>query len=96
MTKFELIEELAIRSEIPKKMAAQVINMMFKSMSDTLARGDRIEIRGFGTIVSKHYPAYDGRNPRTGKVVLVAEKVLPFFKAGKALRERVDNKRSSE
>ena len=96
MTKFELIEKLANRADIPKKMAEQVINMMFKSMSDTLARGDRIEVRGFGTFVSKHYPAYDGRNPRTGEVVHVAEKILPFFKVGRELRKRVDSKLYSE
>ena len=96
MTKFDLIEELAARADIPKKMAEQVVNMMFKSMSDTLARGDRIDIRGFGTFVSKHYPAYDGRNPRTGEVVPVAEKILPFFKVGRALRQRVDGRQTSE
>ena len=96
MTKFDLIEELATRADIPKKMAEKVINMMFKSMSDTLARGDRIDIRGFGTFVSKHYPAYNGRNPRTGEVVHVAEKRSPFFKVGRELRKRVDNKPSSE
>ena len=74
MTKFELIEKLAARADIPRKMAEQVVNMMFKSMSDTLARGDRIEFRGFGTFVSKHYSAYDGRNPRTGEVDLPREK----------------------
>jgi len=96
MTKSELIEELASRSDIPKKMAEKVINMIFKSMSDTLARGDHIEFRGFGSFVSKHYPAYNGRNPRTGEVIHVAEKTLPSFKVGRALRRRVDNKPSSE
>lgn len=91
MTKFDLIEELAIRSDIPKKMAEQVAKLLFQSMADSLARGDRIEIRGFGTFVSKHYPAYEGRNPRTGEIIHVAEKRLPFFKVGKNLRLRVDN-----
>ena len=57
---------------------------------------DRIEIRGFGSFISKYYPAYDGRNPRTGKVIRVAEKHLPFFKVGKKLRDRVDGKKSQE
>jgi len=96
MTKFDLIEELATRANIPNKKAAQVINMMFKSMADTLARGDRIEFRGFGTFVSKHYPAYDGRNPRTGEVVQVAEKILPSFRVGRELRKRVDKKPTPE
>lgn len=92
MTKFELINSLAIKADIPKKQAEQIVNLIFSAMADALARGDRIEIRGFGSFVSKHYPAYEGRNPRTGDVVEVAEKNLPFFKVGKELRKRVNNK----
>lgn len=92
MTKFELINALAVKADIPKKQAEQIVNLIFSSMADALARGDRIEIRGFGSFVSKHYPAYEGRNPRTGEVVEVAEKNLPFFKVGKELRKRVNNK----
>ena len=91
MTKFELINTLALQAEIPKKQAEQIVNLMFSSMSDALKDGQRIEVRGFGSFVSKHYPAYEGRNPRTGEIVQVAEKRLPFFKVGKELRLRVDN-----
>ena len=58
-------------------------------MEDALVRGDRIEIRGFGSFKTKHYPAYTGRNPKTGDPIAVDEKVLPVFKVGKQLRERV-------
>jgi len=60
-------------------------------MEDALVRGDRIEIRGFGSFKTKHYPAYTGRNPKTGAPIAVEEKVLPVFKVGKQLRERVLN-----
>jgi integration host factor subunit beta len=90
MNKSDLIETLAARADTTRKQAERVVNLIFDSMSGALVNGDRIEIRGFGTFVSKHYPAYEGRNPRTGAVIRVAEKHLPFFKVGKDLRERVD------
>ena len=92
MNKSDLVEKMATDADITKKQAELVVKLIFDSMAETLARGDRIEIRGFGSFISKHYPAYDGRNPRTGKVIRVAEKYLPFFKVGKELRERVDGK----
>jgi integration host factor subunit beta len=92
MNKSDLIEKLAMQADRTRKQAEQVVNLIFDSMSNALLQEDRIEIRGFGTFVSKHYPAYDGRNPRTGEVIRVAEKHLPFFKVGKDLRERVDEK----
>ena len=95
MNKSDLIEKLASDTDVTKKQAEQVVKLIFDSMAETLARGDRIEIRGFGTFVSKHYLAYDGRNPRTGEIIHVAEKHLPFFKVGKGLRERVDGKKES-
>ncbi len=94
MNKSDLVEKVASQAETTKKQAEQVVNLVFDSMSNALANGDRIEIRGFGTFVSKHYPAYEGRNPRTGEVIQVDEKHLPFFKVGKNLRERVDGKSS--
>ena len=59
-------------------------------MSDALTREDRVEIRGLCSIYVKKYKAYTGRNPRTGKKVKIKPKKLPFFKAGKELRDRVD------
>ncbi|RJO74438.1 MAG: integration host factor subunit beta [Myxococcales bacterium] len=92
MNKSELIEQLAVRANITKKKAELVVNLIFDSMSDALVQGERIEIRGFGSLVNKHYGAYSGRNPRTGEVISVPEKRLPFFKVGKELRERVDKR----
>jgi integration host factor subunit beta len=90
MNKSELVEKLAERAKITKKRAEQVVNLVFEQMTEALRRGDRIEIRGFGSFTSKSYDAYTGRNPRTGETIHVPAKRLPFFKVGKELKERVD------
>jgi integration host factor subunit beta len=91
MTKSELIEKMAQRSNgITSKVAEVVVNTIFQSMKDALVEGDRIEIRGFGSIKVKNYTSYTGRNPKTGESIMVPAKKLPFFKVGKELRERVD------
>ncbi len=90
MNKSELVERLADRAKITKKRAEQVVNLVFEQMTEALKRGERIEIRGFGSFTSKSYDAYTGRNPRTGETIHVPAKRLPFFKVGKELKERVD------
>jgi integration host factor subunit beta len=67
--------------------AETVVNTIFDSMIEALMRDDRIEIRGFGSFVNRLYDAYQGRNPRTGEVINVEQKKLPFFKVGKELKE---------
>lgn len=64
------------------------------SMTETLANGDGVEIRGFGSFTVREYESYDGRNPKTGKVITVQPKKLPFFKVGKELRKAVDQLKS--
>lgn len=95
MNKSQLIEYIAEKSNIPKKRAEEVVNLIFDSMTEALARGDRIEIRGFGSFVNRSYGSYTGRNPRTGDSIKVAPKKLPFFKVGKELKDRVDGKEAS-
>ncbi len=90
MNKSELIDRVSEKSGLPRKKAEAVVNMIFDSMTESLVRGERIEIRGFGSFVSKHYRARMGRNPRTGETIPVPAKRLPFFKVGKELREMVD------
>src|SRR5690348_10342310 len=90
MNKSDLIEELVRRATMPRKRAEAVVNLLFDEMTNALARDARIEIRGFGSFISKHYRARSGRNPRTGESIPVPAKRLPFFKVGKELRERVD------
>lgn len=90
VTKSELIEQLAADTKLPKGKAEHVINIIFDSMIAALQRGDRIEVRGFGSFEVRDYKPYEGRNPRTGESVHVDPKKLPFFKVGKELRERVN------
>jgi len=90
MNKSELIEALAIEKDLSHKKAEEIVNLIFDSMKQALVENDRIEIRGFGSFVVKDYKSYLGRNPKTGEIIKVKPKKLPFFKVGKELRERVD------
>src|SRR5574338_1358700 len=91
MTKSELIARLAARfPQLIAKDADYAVKMVIDAMSDALARGDRIEIRGFGSFALNYRPPRVGRNPKSGEKVHVPEKYVPHFKAGKELRERVD------
>lgn len=91
MNKSELVEALSLKKNLTYKKAEQIVNLIFDAMSQALIDNDRIEIRGFGSFMVKDYKAYMGRNPKTGEVIQVQEKKLPFFKVGKELRERVDS-----
>ena len=91
MTKRELIEAVINeRSSIPRREAEALVNSVFASLAEALARGERIEIRGFGRFIVKRRNAREGLNPKTGEVVSVMAKRVPFFKAGKELKQRVD------
>ncbi|MEM6954346.1 MAG: HU family DNA-binding protein [Myxococcota bacterium] len=96
MTKSELIEAVAQRTRVTKSRAEQVVNCVFDAMTESLAGGDGIEIRGFGSFTIRHHRAYSGRNPRTGEPVAVPKKRLPLFKAGKELRELVNQSAQRE
>jgi integration host factor subunit beta len=89
MNKSELVEQLAAVKDISNKRAEEIVNLVFASMTEALAEGDRIEIRGLGSFVIKDYGSYTGRNPKTGEPITVSPKKLPFFKVGKELKERV-------
>jgi integration host factor subunit beta len=91
MTKSDLIEHLCQVQKLPKGRAELLVNTIFDCLEQALRRGERIEIRGFGSFEIRHYRAYQGRNPRTGSTVAVKPKRLPFFKVGKELKERVNN-----
>lgn len=91
MTKSELIARLAERfPQLVAKDADFAVKMILDAMSDALVRGDRIEIRGFGSFALNYRPPRVGRNPKSGDKVSVPAKWVPHFKAGKELRERVD------
>ena len=93
MTKSELILKLAERfPQLVVKDADYAVNMMLEAMAEALVRGDRIEIRGFGSFALNYRPPRVGRNPKSGEKVSVQAKWVPHFKAGKELRERVDQR----
>jgi len=92
VTKRDLIEEIAQHyPRFSRRDAEVIVNAVFDSMTDALAKGERIEIRGFGSFIVKQRASREGRNPRTGAVVSVAAKKVPLFKVGKELRLRVDD-----
>lgn len=90
MNKLEMISALKKEADISKLEAAQIVRIFFDSMADSLAVGERIEIRGLCSFFVKKYKSYTGRNPKTGEKVQIRPKKLPFFKCGKELRERVN------
>ena len=90
MNKIALIQALKDSNDLSKSEAETVINLFFDQMADALAQWDRVEIRGLCSFFIKKYRAYTGRNPKTGDKVKIKPKKLPFFKAGKELKERVD------
>ena len=87
MNKSELVKALADQANISLDEATLVVNTFVDSMKDSLLEGGRVEIRGFGSFKVKEYGSYAGRNPRTGEKVVVEPKRLPFFRAGKELKE---------
>jgi integration host factor subunit beta len=91
MNKAELTLQVAERTKLTQKVAKVIVDTIFDGMRDSLIRGERIEIRGFGSFVIRDYGGYKGRNPKTGEIVNVPPKKLPFFKVGKELKERVNS-----
>jgi integration host factor subunit beta len=90
MNKMELIDVLRDEAQITKLEAAAVVDLFFNEIANSLAKGDRVEIRGLCSFYVKIYKAYAGRNPKTGEPVEVASKKLPVFKCGLELKRRVD------
>ena len=90
MNKADLIEALAKKVGLSKTQAKKAVDLFFDEMTKALAKGDRVEIRGFCSLYVREYKGYTGRNPKTGALTQVAPKKLPFFKCGKELKERVD------
>ena len=91
MTKSELIQALAVENpHLYHRDVERIVSTVFNEISEALARGDRVELRGFGAFSVKERTARVGRNPRTGEAVAVPDKYVPFFKSGKELRQRVN------
>ena len=87
MTKADLVEQVASEAEMTKKDAEQLVEIVFESIVGALNKGEKIELRGFGSFRVRQRDARKGRNPKTGATVSVPAKKVPFFKAGKELKE---------
>mgnify|MGYP001354372915 CR=1 FL=1 len=93
MIRSELVQKIANENQhLFQREIEQIVNVIFEEIIDSLARGERVELRGFGAFTVKHRAPRTGRNPRTGQPVNVTEKFVPFFKTGKELRERLNKK----
>jgi len=90
MNKLELIQAVKDKTGLSKQDASDVVKLFFDSLTETMVKGERIEIRGLWSFFMKEYDSYTGRNPKTGEKVQVPAKRLPFFKPGKELKDRVD------
>ncbi|MFM9861414.1 integration host factor subunit beta [Pseudoxanthobacter sp. M-2] len=94
MIKSELVQKIAERNpHLYQRDVENIVNAILDEVVNAMARGDRVELRGFGAFSVKNRPARTGRNPRTGTQVSVAEKYVPFFKTGKEMRERLNGGR---
>jgi len=92
MTKSELVEKLVeANASLSRKESEMVVNLIFDSMCEALKKGEKVEIRGFGSFTIRAREAREARNPKSGDVVKIPAKRTPFFKTGKELRERVNN-----
>ncbi len=92
MTKSELMTILATKENLTEKQAADIINMIFAGFVDTLKKGDKIELRGFGSFTMRKYKPYTGMNPKSGAKIKVQGKRMPFFRVGRELKKMVDAK----
>jgi integration host factor subunit beta len=90
MNSTDLAIKLSEKENIPAKDAKRIVDLLFGAMQEAFEKGERIEIRGFGTFAIRHYRNRRGRNPKTGQSVDVPPKKVPFFKVGKELKERVN------
>lgn len=97
MTKSELILRLAeLNPHLFQRDVERIVSTIFDEVAKALARGDRVELRGFGAFSVKRRAQRTGRNPRTGEAVDVAAKAIPYFKTGKQLRDRLNGEESSD
>jgi integration host factor subunit beta len=93
MIRSELIQKIADENpHLYQRDVERIVNTVFEEITDAMAKGDRVELRGFGAFSVKKRDARVGRNPRTGEAVQVEEKHVPFFKTGKLLRDRLNGK----
>ena len=90
MNRVDIVKKMHAENDLTKEEARLLVDIVFDQISNTLANGDRVEIRGFCSFHVKKYGAYTGYNPKRGKKVKVKAKKLPFFRAGMELKRRVN------
>lgn len=91
MNKSDIVSALSARENLTEKQALDIVNLIFDGLAESLMKGQGIELRGFGSFSVRSYRTYTGRNPKTGKMIEVKPKRLPFFKVGKELKERINS-----
>ncbi len=91
MTRAELVARVATQTHLTKKQTESIVDVFLTSIIEALGKGEKVELRGFGSFRVRHRPARKGRNPKTGDEVSVPAKRMPFFKAGLNLRDLVDH-----
>jgi integration host factor subunit beta len=89
MNKIDIVNRLAEKANLNQKIAKIVVDTIIDSIKNAIVRGERVEIRGFGSFSLRTYKSYKGRNPKNGQVVNVPPKKLPYFKVGKELKETI-------
>ncbi len=92
MNKLDLTKALITEYDLSGRKAEEIVDVLFETMARAIIAGDRIEIRGFGAFSMREYEGYTGRNPKTGDTISVENKRLPFFKCGKDLRDRLNQR----
>jgi DNA-binding protein HU-beta len=92
MKKSDLVDAIAIKANVPKSQAQSIVEDVFNLVSDGLSKGEKIDLRGFGTFSVRDSAARVGRNPQTGEAIQIPARRVPGFKAGKELRDRVNGK----
>lgn len=90
-TKSDLIQEISKKYKTTKTLATIIVNSVLDSITNSLVKGNRVEVRGLGTFELRKYDSYEGRNPQTGEKIQIKVKTLPFFKPGK-FRDKINNK----
>lgn len=90
MNRVDLSKEIAAKTGLSQKDALKYIDLITDAIIDSMERGDKVEIRGFGSFTVKNYDAREGRNPKSGEKILIPAKRLPAFKAGKDLKEKLN------
>lgn len=95
MTKADLVDDVANAAELTKKDAERLVEIVFESIIESLNHGEKIELRGFGSFRVRERGARRGRNPKTGQPVSIPAKRVPYFKAGKELKELINEKVSA-